>query len=526
MEHIDAARVQEQVKRICASEEFTAKPLLCGMLSYIVTEFLEGRGELIKGYSIATDVFGRDDDFDPDQNSLVRIHAGRLRRQLKLYYLEAGTEDPIVIQIPKGRYIPRISTTFQEKRKNSDDSSTSLKHKKPKLAVVPFQNLTEKPEYDHIATGLSSELSGTLSGYDDFSIIGINPGRNTDQSQEEFLNVLKQNDVNFVIEGSLQEFDGLLLFRTRVIDMADNAQIGTDKFKFDREKNNLFDNLEKLTIKIANYIAGEFGYINLRRRKKIVANNPASTLEQDLLMKYYHTAYILKEEVAIEFHQSVFRALSQEPDSALINSLAGEIYGRMYTMDLTGSEEALEKFEYYIEKAYSLDPTHHRVISALVMKLFVFNERERFMQLLEAYKDRFPKTPLRLGALALGACLFGEWEIGLSLLDEVFDNNINIPEYFHGLRSTYHYKHRDYKQALEAARKYQMPNVYWAPFYRAICHAQLGEITEAKMEVQDLLAIRPDFKTRGRYLLGILIKDEALLEHMCEGLEKAGLQLA
>jgi adenylate cyclase len=50
-----------------------------GLLSYLVTEELEGRGERIKAYSIATEVFGRAKDFDPQQDSIVRVEVGRLR---------------------------------------------------------------------------------------------------------------------------------------------------------------------------------------------------------------------------------------------------------------------------------------------------------------------------------------------------------------------------------------------------------------------------------------------------------------
>ena len=491
------------------------------MLNYVVKQYLEGRGKLIKGYAIATDVFGRDEDFDPDQNSLVRIHAGRLRRHLKLYYLDEGNNDPILIQIPKGGYTPLIT----KKELGASVSHTRIIDKRPKLAVFPFQNQSKNPEYNYLTTGISLELSESLSGFDDFSVFGINPTTEDKQDNEKFVETALNNNVNYIVQGALQEYDDLLLLRTRVIDLTNNLQIGVFKFKFDRQNDNLFYKLEKLTTKIANYIAGEFGYINIYRQRRSSAAGPTSNLEQELLLKYYHAAYVLTEEVAKNYYNSVFQALEQHPDSAIINCLAGDIYGRIYLMDMTGSEQALDKFEYYLEKAYSLDPTNHRIISCLVMKLFVFDEKERFTQILEEYKAILPKSPLKIGAIALVACLFSEWKVGLDLLDEVFENNINVPKYFIGLRSCYFYKQKDYKTALDAAKKYQMQGVYWAPFYRAICHAQLGNRNEAKKEIRDLLAIRPDFETRGRYLLGIMIKDIALREHMIDGLKKAGLIL-
>ena len=51
-------------------------------------------------------VFGRDDSFDPQTDPVVRLEARRLRRALEHYYLTAGRDDPIRIEIPKGGYAP------------------------------------------------------------------------------------------------------------------------------------------------------------------------------------------------------------------------------------------------------------------------------------------------------------------------------------------------------------------------------------------------------------------------------------
>jgi hypothetical protein len=42
-----------------------------------------GRGDRIKGYSIAVEVFGRSESFDPQTDPIVRIGAGHLRRALE-----------------------------------------------------------------------------------------------------------------------------------------------------------------------------------------------------------------------------------------------------------------------------------------------------------------------------------------------------------------------------------------------------------------------------------------------------------
>src|SRR5215831_10779775 len=101
--------VRAQLQRIIASSQFDASPRNRRFLQYVVEETLADRAERIKGYSIATEVFGRDPSFDPQTDPVIRIEASRLRRSLERYYLTAGVDDPVRIDIPKGSYIPTFA---------------------------------------------------------------------------------------------------------------------------------------------------------------------------------------------------------------------------------------------------------------------------------------------------------------------------------------------------------------------------------------------------------------------------------
>ena len=76
-------------------------------LSYIVRETVEGRGDSINERSIAYEVFGRGLNFEPGEDSLVRVKAREVRKRLAEYYESAG-ESPFYIEMPVGGYLPRI----------------------------------------------------------------------------------------------------------------------------------------------------------------------------------------------------------------------------------------------------------------------------------------------------------------------------------------------------------------------------------------------------------------------------------
>ncbi|MGW8182268.1 MAG: hypothetical protein ACWGQW_26360, partial [bacterium] len=101
-----AEELRSQLHRILDSAEFKATSQQRAMLEFVVSETLAGRDAEIKGYTVATQVFGRGEDFDQATDPIVSIQANKLRRALERYYLTAGQDDRVRISIPKGTYVP------------------------------------------------------------------------------------------------------------------------------------------------------------------------------------------------------------------------------------------------------------------------------------------------------------------------------------------------------------------------------------------------------------------------------------
>ena len=104
----DQKAIREQLDRILNSGPFHQSQRRQRFLEYIVNETLAGRGERLKGYNIALEVFDRAETFDPNVDPIVRIEAARLRDKLREYYEADGQGDPIRIELPKGTYTPHI----------------------------------------------------------------------------------------------------------------------------------------------------------------------------------------------------------------------------------------------------------------------------------------------------------------------------------------------------------------------------------------------------------------------------------
>ncbi|MEP9355064.1 hypothetical protein ABLE93_15860 [Xanthobacter sp. KR7-65] len=103
---VQAEAVRAALDRVLASADFVASPRLAAFLRFVVESTLDGRADALKGYTIAVEALGRPPSFDPQSDPIVRVEATRLRRALERYYTTIGSDDPVVIDIPKGGYVP------------------------------------------------------------------------------------------------------------------------------------------------------------------------------------------------------------------------------------------------------------------------------------------------------------------------------------------------------------------------------------------------------------------------------------
>jgi hypothetical protein len=93
-----------EIEKITHSHTLRKAESLCKLLRYLADHALNQPNVPLKEYQIATEVFGRPRDFDPQADSAIRVQAGRLRLKLIDYYSHEGASDPVVIEMPNGVY--------------------------------------------------------------------------------------------------------------------------------------------------------------------------------------------------------------------------------------------------------------------------------------------------------------------------------------------------------------------------------------------------------------------------------------
>jgi hypothetical protein len=101
------------VLRIAGSRQFTKASQLHDILIYICQRALADSATTIKEYEIGCNALGRKPDFNPNEDNIVRVQISHLRKKLDEYFATDGKDEPLLITVPKGAYLPRFAPRLE-----------------------------------------------------------------------------------------------------------------------------------------------------------------------------------------------------------------------------------------------------------------------------------------------------------------------------------------------------------------------------------------------------------------------------
>ena len=100
--------VMQQLERIVSSKHFRNSKRYPSFLRFVVEETLAGKTDVLKERTLGVNVFGRPNDYDTNDDPVVRVTAGEIRKRIAQYYQEPGHEEELRVDLPLGSYVPHF----------------------------------------------------------------------------------------------------------------------------------------------------------------------------------------------------------------------------------------------------------------------------------------------------------------------------------------------------------------------------------------------------------------------------------
>jgi len=519
--------IREELERILGHREFHATDKMRAFLRFVVEETLAGHKHRIKGYTIATQVFGRGADFDAGQDPIVSIQAGRLRRALERYYLVAGGRDLVHIDMPKGRYVPRFTAQETAVAADVPPSATSSEQPQlptgPTLAVAPLESLTPNPEQQFLTTGLTNELVTELNRFQDVVVIPCDRPTDTSEPSRSTADQPTAPAARFMLRGTVRTDPATFRVSMQLTDVADGRQLWAEAYTHPLEASRFIATQEDIARSVVAAIASEYGIIARRLAAESRRKAPAELDTYEALLRYYTHQITPSPESAQACLAALRRAAEREPDHGPVWSALATLHCQMYTFDAPGFERGLETALEYARRGVSLEPASQLGRLILAYASHLADDVEAFEQEAETALALNPNSPYTVGAIGYFHVMRGSFERGLPMLERAMAVNPCHPNWFHAGRVIHLLARRSFEEALAELEKYDPFFSFWLPVVRASVLGNLGRLDEARTHLDEVLAQKPDFAPRARELIRRSLKDDAIIDDLIDGLDRAGL---
>ena len=345
-----AESIQQQVNRILTSPEFNATDVQKSFLTFVVETVLAGRSHEIKGYTVATQVFGRGEDFNQATDPIVSIQANKLRRALERYYLVAGQNDPVRIDIPKGTYVPQ----FQESRQldveqplsESGRSEPTLTSAWPTIVVESFENLTGNRDLEYMGVGIATEIALEITRYQEIRVLRQIPGGRQRCAEDA--------GARFLLNGSIQRGGSGLKVNVNLVDLSTGLQIWGDSHTTDGNPSELIGFQEEVANTIAGKILCEYGIIAKAVSQESKQHPPSTLKTYEAMLRYYEFNAHFSAETFFDAFEALMHASRKEPACGSVWSMLARLYAVNYSLELFDLETPLEKAVLFAERGVQL----------------------------------------------------------------------------------------------------------------------------------------------------------------------------
>lgn len=550
----DPDLARQQLERILASSEFIGSDRTRRFLRFVVEQTLAGRADRVKAFSVAVEAFDRDESFDPQTDPIVRIEAGRLRRNLERYYLVAGASDPVRIVIPKGTYVPELSWLREAdgdslKSRDVQPPSIPLPGPEPDVAVAkpwwrqplpigvlamaavvlpiaaagairwmdspaPEGTVTVRPDFslpsvavlpfdvegqewpiDRLSSGMTSEVIRELSQFSSVSVLSPQALQRFGPSPDITV-VSAEAGADFALAGSIQQADDMIRVHVTLSDAATGGIIWAESYSRDLAVERVFDLQVDIARDIVRQIAQPQGAIAQFDWKRTRGKAPESWEAYDCVLQAGDLRRrVLPPALAPEIQACLQRAVEDEPDYADAWTMLAlvEIDEARFTPLALLPLDSLDPAYAAARRAVELAPDSARAHMAMMTTLFLQGKIEAALAAGQVAVRLNRQDPEILAETGLRNATSGDPEVGLALIQQAVDLSPTVPTWYRAAQSLGLLRKGADKEASAVLDGLEpSPNfVYWSIV--AAVRGKAGQPDRARAAADELLKLYPDF---------------------------------
>jgi tetratricopeptide (TPR) repeat protein len=311
----------------------------------------------------------------------------------------------------------------------------------------------------------------------------------------------------------------------QLVDANSGAHLWAETYDSTFRPEEIFALLDDVVPRIVSTVADPYGVLPHTMSEALRNRDPERlTPYEAVLRSFAHFPRLFAEEHAAA-RAGLERAVQQAPGYsdgwAMLSLLVREEYTHAFNVRPDPIGRAFAAARRAVEAA----PSNHLAYHALASAQFFRREFQAFRNSAERAIALNPMDGFTAAYMGFLIAYGGDWDRGCALSERARRLNPHHPGWYWFPSFFDAYRKGDYRGALGVALKVNMPGFWRTNLALAVAYGQLGEREAASNAIRELLAVRPDFPAVAREELG-KFWDPELVEHLIDGLRKAGLEIA
>jgi TolB-like protein len=393
------------------------------------------------------------------------------------------------------------------------------------VAVLPFKYNGANADLTALAEGLTEEIVTGLFRFSYLRVISLSSTSRYAHGAIDIRSAGKELGARYVMEGSLRQAGTKLRIATQLVDASSDVNLWAETYERPFRPEAIFELQDDVVPRIVSTVADTHGVLPHTMSEVLRNRNPDQlTPYEAVLRSFAHFQRVNAEEHAAA-RAGLERAVQQAPGNADCWAMLSMMYKEEHTHGFNLRPDSLGRALAAARRAVEAAPSNHLAYHALAATLFFRRELPAFRNAAERAVALNPMDGFTMAYLGFLIAYAGDWERGCALAEQARGLNPHHPGWYWFPSVLDAYRRSDYRGALDFALKVNMPGFWRTNVALAAAYGQLGELEAARNAVQQLLAVRPDFAVLAREELGKWW-DAELVEHLIEGLRKAGLEIA
>jgi TolB-like protein len=393
-----------------------------------------------------------------------------------------------------------------------------------RVTVLAFEYSGADAEVAALAEGLST---GIMAGLQRFSYLRVIACTSTSRYAADAVGVRpigKEPGARYLLEGEIRQAGPRLRIAARLIDAASGATLWAESYERLLKPGEVFELQDDVVPRIVSTVGDARGVLTRTISEALRARDIDQLSPYEAVLRSFAHFQRVSEEEHAASTAALERAVQSAPGHADCWAMLSLLYKEEYAHGFNVRPDPLGRAFAAAHHAIEVDPSNHLGYHALASVLYFRHEIEAFRGAAEQAMVRNPMDGFTIAYLGFLVAYSGEWERGCALVERARSLNPHHPGWYWFAHLFDAYRKRDYRGAVEIGLKINMPRFWRTNVALAAAYGQLGERDAARNAVQALVTSRPEFALVAREELAKWW-DPHLVEHLIDGLRKAGLEI-